>query len=192
MSLMRFVRLGQRSSSQLALTAILGVASVACSNSADSEDVEKTDDSESDEPSDDPTGTDVPDGGGLQVMFGGEGVACGKEQCLDAQLVGYPLGAYGCCVDEDEGTCGLDMSALGAALGLRDAECEELNKPGTASDTCPASEMIQTSFPDAPAVALLGCCQTSGKCGFAADFGDVGFGCVDPAKFGQESGGDCD
>lgn len=188
MSLTRLARLGHHTFAFLTLTASFGLCVACVAESPTDDDAEMNDDS----PADDPD-TDTPDGG-LQVVFEGEGVPCGQEKCQDARLVGLPFGAYGCCVDEEESTCGLDMTTLGGLLSLDKPGCEQLNKPGSASDDCPASEPITLLVPQAPpeGTVLEPCCQANGKCGFSADFGNIGFGCVDPSRFGQESGGSCD
>jgi hypothetical protein len=136
----------------------------------------------------------VDGGGGFEVVFQGEGVECGEQQCRDALVKDTVYGAAGCCVDAKAETCGLDMSALGLLFGLNNPGCEQLGKPGSDAKSCPASEPISVLLPDAPpdGLVLPGCCQASGRCGYAADFGNIGFGCVGPERFGEKAGAACD
>lgn len=142
---------------------------------------------------DDGTTVDGPDGSAIEVTFTGEGVECGDERCKDATVVGFNVGAQGCCANEATSTCGLDMSVLGFLLGIMKPGCEPLDKPGSKDDSCSASDPIAVALPDAPpdGVTLAGCCQENGKCGYSADFGNFGFGCVAPERFGQKSSGSC-
>lgn len=129
----------------------------------------------------------------FEVTFTGDGVSCGDERCQDALIEGSPFGAAGCCADESTSQCGLNMALLGVALNLRAAGCEALLGPTESSDECPASDPIPVLLPELPdGLVLPSCCQPSGQCGFATDFGGFGFGCVDPSRFGQRSAGDCE
>jgi hypothetical protein len=136
------------------------------------------------------------DGGtGIEVTFTGEGVECGMERCRDATVEQFGIGARGCCFDEEESACGLNMQTLGIALGLRDAQsCEQLDAPGSADPACAESDPVPILLPQAPpeGVVMPGCCLPSGECGFSAQFGDWGFGCVGADRFGQESSGSCE
>ncbi len=134
---------------------------------------------------------------GFSITFTDETVECGSEMCPGATIDGFGIGTQGCCADQDEGICGLDMSTLGLLLNLEDPGCEQLNRPGSCDPACGPSEAIALpSFggADVPAdgVQLPGCCQADGTCGFQANFGGFGFGCVSPDRFGQAAGGDCD
>ncbi len=166
-----------------------------------------TDDGETDTADTAATDPEATDGGGTDsvVLMGDDGVSieitytesgadCGTELCRNALISGLPAGVPGCCFDEEEETCGFDMRTLGLFLNLNDPGCEQLDKPGSSDPSCPESEPINTgAIPGAPdTVVMPGCCQENGECGFAADFGDFGFGCIGPDRFSQESSGECD
>jgi hypothetical protein len=133
-------------------------------------------------------------GAGFQVTFSGDGVECGAETCLDAELDGLGYGASACCADEGNSLCGLDMSVLGLFLKLSNPGCEVLDKAGSCDPACGASGPIPVIGLDAPdeGLTLPGCCQADGVCGFQANFGGFGFGCVGAERFvGQDEGADC-
>jgi hypothetical protein len=192
MTLMRFGLV--RSCFTLA-TLLVGLAgcSEAATKSANDDGADEGTDGNGDGSSD---GSDTAgaDAGGLEVVFQGEGVECGEKRCKDALVKDTPFGANGCCVDAKTAACGVDMTALGLLIGLSDPGCEQLDKPGSAAASCPESEPIQALIPGqstAP-VVLSGCCQATGHCGYSADFGNIGFGCVGPERFGKKAGVACD
>ncbi len=133
-------------------------------------------------------------GVGIEVTFSGEGVECGMDRCRDATVDSFGIGASGCCFDEAESACGLNMSTLGLALGLSMPGCEQLDAPGSYDEACSPSDPIPVLLPEAPdeGVVMPGCCLPSGECGFSAQFGDWGFGCVAAERFNQESPGSCE
>lgn len=133
-------------------------------------------------------------GVGIEVTFSGEGVECGMERCRDATVDSFGIGASGCCFEEEESTCGLNMSTLGLALGLSMPGCEQLDAPGSYDEACTPSQPIPVLLPEAPpeGVVMPGCCLPSGECGFSAQFGDWGFGCVASERFNQDSPGSCE
>lgn len=129
----------------------------------------------------------------IEITFSEDGTQCGQELCRNARIEGLPVGVEGCCFDEAESLCGFDMTVLGIALNLSMPGCEPLDAPGNLDSACPESEPVPVLLPDAPedGVVMDGCCQANGECGFSADFGDFGFGCVAPGRFNQDPTGDC-
>lgn len=162
----------------------------------DTDDSSATDGDPSDGGSDGDTVVLMDDEGGssIEITFTDDGVQCGAERCRNARLEGVlPVGVQSCCFDETESICGFDMTVLGLALSLRDPGCERLDAPGNPDSSCPESEPVQILLPSAPqdGVVMDGCCQANGQCGYSAEFGEFGFGCVEPERFDQESAGSC-
>ncbi len=183
-------------------------ASDGASTDASETDASATDAAQTDATATDTAGTDAPtadagdtdsvvlmddEGASVEIVFSEEGTDCGAELCQNARIEGLPIGVRGCCFDEEAEICGFDMSTLGLALNLSDPGCEQLEKPGSSDPSCPESEPVPIVIPGAPPEVIMpGCCQENGQCGFAADFGDFGFGCVDPERFSQDPTGECE
>ncbi len=184
--------------SETGATATDAAGTDAAETDAAGTDAAETDAAGTDSPLPDAGGTDSvvlmdDEGASVEIVFSEEGTDCGAELCQDARIEGLPIGVRGCCFDEEAEICGFDMSTLGLALNLSDPGCEQLEKPGSSDPSCPESEPVPIVIPGAPPeVVMPGCCQENGQCGFAADFGDFGFGCVDPERFSQDSTGECD
>ena len=134
--------------------------------------------------------------GVFSLEFFGDGIRCGGNQCQSARIEGaVPIvlpEVAGCCVDEVEGVCGLDLVLFGPLIGLVDSGCEPLNLPGSTDDTCPASSAIVTPVVAGNSTELGPCCQANGKCGYNAEFQGIGLGCVSPDRFAQEGTQSCD
>jgi hypothetical protein len=161
-------------------------------NSSDDGGAEPDESAESDEA----TATSVTnlegaDGGTVQIVFSGEGVACGTERCRNATL-SDAFSAMGCCANEDDSVCGLDLGGLGTLLGLINAGCEPLNLPGSEDASCEESAPLVSAIDAVRGVVLPGCCQATGNCGYSVSLQGIGFGCVSPTRFGFDEGGACD
>lgn len=131
---------------------------------------------------------------GIAITFFGDGVACGEAKCQNVRVGGdVGIDVVGCCADKTTSVCGLNLKALGVLLGLDKPGCEPLNAPGSEDSVCEASAPIRVLLPDAPpeGLVLAPCCQASGQCGFDANVGGIGFGCVAPERFRQEPSGEC-
>lgn len=189
----------------LLLGGALFAVSAACSESsgADDSDTSADDDDDSDDDDDDSAADDddgpsnsmtieTADGGVIEVVFSGEGVECGDETCLDAEVSMTSFAFPGCCADEAESACGLDFTTLGVLVGLRMPGCEALNLPGSEDDSCDSSPPLEAAFDEVNGTVLPPCCQANGLCGFSASLSGIGFGCVSPTRFGYEEGGECD
>jgi hypothetical protein len=119
----------------------------------------------------------------------GDGVPCGADACRDAVISDFSVELKGCCADGD--VCGLDLSTAGVLVGLRNGGCEQMERPGSADSACPESEPFQTFLNPLEPLVLEPCCQANGTCGFLANFSGLGFGCVEPERFGQTGGESC-
>lgn len=170
------------------------------SSADDDEDSDGADDDDSDDdgPSDDDDGPsnsmtiETADGGVIEVVFSGEGVECGDETCQDAEVSMTSFAFAGCCADEAESTCGLDLTSLGVLVGLRMPGCEPLDLPGSEDDSCDPSPPLMAAFDEVNGTVLPPCCRANGLCGFSASLSGIGFGCVSPTRFGYDEGGECD
>jgi len=161
-------------------------------DATEDDDVSADDDQDDDDGS---TTTFETDAGSVQVIFGGEGVECGNETCLDGQIVQEGQSVLpplkGCCADEDTEACGLDLTLAGLLIGLDMPSCEPLDLPGSADDGCEDSAPLEAALDSVNGIVLPGCCQANGKCGYLASLQGIGFGCMSPTRFGADEGADC-
>ncbi|MEN9579098.1 MAG: hypothetical protein RJA70_2107 [Pseudomonadota bacterium] len=134
------------------------------------------------------------DAGIPPIMFFGDGVKCGDNQCQDVAVGGsIDLEVEGCCANEKRSLCGLNLKGLGPFLGLSKAGCEPLDLPGSDDDACKESSPIAAAFGPEAGLVLPGCCRENDTCGYATNISGIGFGCVDSQRFlGEKAGGKCE
>jgi hypothetical protein len=94
------------------------------------------------------------------------GGSCTVETCPEPNL---PV-AQKCCTDQNQ--CGLSVELIGGG-------CIAGGQPGAQDSECPPVDLAAFGLP----LTLNGCCRPNGMCGVLDTF--IGFGCADPAAFGQ-------
>lgn len=122
------------------------------------------------------------------------------DPCPGLSIAGMP--ALPACCTSTGMKCGNDISAITSLTSMLPAgtlgdaaapmldpsmTCVEKNQPGVADPTCPSAALGP--------INVVGCCTPGGVCGAllndftVATFAiSLGFGCVDPTKFGMAAG----
>jgi hypothetical protein len=126
-------------------------------------------------------------GGGGESDAGYE-IFCGANACKGYRLWGA-IPAHSCCAGAALDKCGVNVTSFASqAVGVP-AGCWELAQPGNIDCGCPSFNFPSPIYEGGQ--SYIGCCTSSGQCGYAVDLGyssGPNVGCQEASRVDGRSG----